>query len=114
MIALAAADPMASFSPCFGGLTATVVVLLVLFGAAWLLRRGSFAFGPGRKRSIGFSIETAFSLGERRSLAVVTVEGKRLLLGLTPTNISLIGELPRGEQGFASTLEQQVSQGKAS
>jgi flagellar biogenesis protein FliO len=30
------------------------------------------------------SVETALSLGERRSLVVVTVENRRLLLGLAP------------------------------
>jgi flagellar protein FliO/FliZ len=106
---LAQADPMASFNPGFSGIAVTVIVLGVLFAAAWLLRRGTFAL-PGRKRPLGFSIETAFSLGERRSLAVVTVEGRRLLLGLTPTNISLISELPPGAQ-FGEALDRRVGEG---
>lgn len=86
------------------------LVLLLLFGAAWLIRRGSFGLGLLNKpRAITFSVETAFSLGERRSLAVVSVEGRRLLLGLTPANISLITELPRTAAGFDSTLERHLS-----
>jgi flagellar protein FliO/FliZ len=112
MTPLAVADPTASFGPGLGGLLVTGLVLLALFGAAWLLRRGTLSLGPaGRKRSLGFNIETAFSLGERRSLAVVSVEGRRLLLGLTPTNISLIGELPRSEGNFGAALDRQTSQG---
>jgi flagellar biogenesis protein FliO len=38
-------------------------------------------------------VETAIPLGERRSLVIVSVEGRRLLLGLTTTNISLVTEL---------------------
>ena len=110
---MAGADPMASFSPSGTGVVAAGFVLLALVVAAWLVRRGSLAI-PGRKRPLGFNIETAFSLGERRSLAVVTVEGRRLLLGLTPTNISLISELPRPEGGFESTLDRQVERGTRS
>ena len=32
-------------------------------------------------------------LGERRSLVIVSVEGRRLLLGLTPGQISMVTEL---------------------
>jgi flagellar biogenesis protein FliO len=39
------------------------------------------------------TIESATPLGERRSLVIVKVEGRRLLLGLTPMNVSLVTEL---------------------
>ena len=93
--------------PGTGGVAAAGLVLVALFGAAWLLRRGTLTV-PGRKRSLEFAVETAFSLGERRSLAVVTVEGRRLLLGLTPTNISLIGELPGAGAPFDAALAQRL------
>ena len=35
----------------------------------------------------------AVPLGERRSLMVVAIEGRRLLLGLTPMQVSLVTEL---------------------
>jgi flagellar biogenesis protein FliO len=38
-------------------------------------------------------VETAVALGERRSLVIVSVEGRRLLLGLTPTTMQLVTEL---------------------
>ena len=44
-------------------------------------------------------------LGERRSLMVVAVEGRRLLLGLTPMQVSLVTELERGES-FDAALSQ--------
>jgi flagellar protein FliO/FliZ len=75
------------------GLQSLVGVLFVLglLGAlAWMARRGGFA--SLQKRG-PVSIETAVPLGERRSLVVVAVEGRRLLLGLTPGQVSLVTEL---------------------
>jgi flagellar biosynthetic protein FliO len=70
---------------------ATVIVLGLVAALAWLVRRGPLA----RLASAGkpVAVETAIPLGERRSLVIVSVEGRRLLLGLTPTNISLVTEL---------------------
>ena len=68
-----------------------VTIVLALVGAlAWFARRGAFAT---LRRAGAVSIETAVPLGERRSLVIVAVEGRRLLLGLTPTNISMVAEL---------------------
>ncbi len=44
-------------------------------------------------------------LGERRSLVIVAVEGRRLLLGLTPTQISMVTEL-----GPVRSFEQQLAE----
>ena len=43
-------------------------------------------------------------IGERRSLIIVAVEGRRLLLGLTPTQIAMVTEL-----GPAPSFEQQLA-----
>jgi flagellar biogenesis protein FliO len=42
-------------------------------------------------------VETALPLGERRSLVIVAVEGRRLLLGLTPSSVSFVAELVPGQ-----------------
>jgi flagellar protein FliO/FliZ len=73
-------------------LGALAVVLGLLAGLAWLLRRQTLA----RRKSGALGVEAALSLGERRSLAIVTVEGRRLLLGLAPNSVSLVTELQRG------------------
>jgi flagellar protein FliO/FliZ len=70
-------------------LGALAVVLALLGGAAWLLRRGVIA----RRGNGALGVESALALGERRSLLVVTVEGRRLLLGLAPNHVSLVTEL---------------------
>lgn len=68
-------------------------VLGVLVVALWALRRGTFTVGGGRPRA-PIVVETATSLGERRSLAIVAVEGRRLLIGLTPSTVSFLADLP--------------------
>jgi flagellar protein FliO/FliZ len=82
----AAPDLLPSLWKVFGGLA---VVLTLVGGLAWLLRRGSLV----RQRATGMGIESAISLGERRSLVVVAVEGRRLLIGLAPGSIRLVTEL---------------------
>jgi len=86
-----------------------VLIVLGLVGAlAWLARRG--AFNAIRKGARTVLVETAVPLGERRSLVIVSVEGRRLLLGMTPGQISMVAELapappkPLGDGGFETHL----------
>jgi flagellar biosynthetic protein FliO len=70
---------------------AVLIVLGLVAALAWFARRGAFkGLRPGAK---SMSIETAMPLGDRRSLIIVAVEGRRLLLGLTPTSVSMVTEL---------------------
>ena len=70
---------------------AVLIVLGLVVALAWLVRRGSL--GALTKRGGAINVETAVALGERRSLVIVSVEGRRLLLGLTPTTMQLVTEL---------------------
>jgi len=95
LMALAAA-PADAWTPTtpdwLRGLAATIVVVALAGACAWLLRRGKL--GPlGRRRDRLVTTEIVAMLGERRSLVVATVEGRRLLLGVTPAQISLVAEL---------------------
>lgn len=81
-----------------------IIVLAVLAGLAWALRRGALV----RRRNQPISVETAMPLGERRSLVIVAVEGRRLLLGLTPTQVTMITELPNP---FRETLDSTLKTG---
>jgi len=86
---------------------AAVLIVLALVGAlAWLARRGSLG-ALGRKGRY-IEVETAVPLGERRSLVVVAVEGRRLLLGLTPASISIVTELGRVATSSSGSFEQQL------
>lgn len=75
----------------FQSFAAVLIVLGLVAGLAWLLRRGAFAGLTRGNRPI--TVETAVPLGERRQLVIVSVEGRRLLLGLTPGQISMVTEL---------------------
>ncbi|HEY3380307.1 MAG TPA: flagellar biosynthetic protein FliO [Vicinamibacterales bacterium] len=111
LLALTGPDPTAlpggDVMGAIRGLAAVVIVVGLVAVFAWLLRRG--AFGPlGRRGPSAIRVETAVPLGERRSLLVVCVEGRRLLLGLTPAQVSLVAELRSAEPGFAGALERAV------
>jgi flagellar protein FliO/FliZ len=75
---------------------ATLIVLALVGALAWLVRRGPLARLAAGGKPV--AVETAIPLGERRSLVIVSVEGRRLLLGLTSTNISFVTELRAGEE----------------
>ena len=72
-------------------LLAIVVVFGLLGGLAWAARRGRLGFLTRQPSHV--RVEATVPLGERRSLMVVAIEGRRLLLGLTPMQISLVTEL---------------------
>ena len=75
--------------PMWRTAAALLVVLALLAGLAWVLKRGVLT----RRSSSALSVESALALGDRRSLVVVTVENRRLLLGLAPGQVSLVTEL---------------------
>lgn len=91
-------------------LGAIVAVLLLVGALAWLVRRGTLAL-PGARRRLPVTVETAVPLGERRSLVIVAVEGRRLLLGLTPAQVSLVAEL--GTKPFDEALQRATDAGSS-
>jgi flagellar biosynthetic protein FliO len=112
-LALAAPDPGGAFTPEIGagirGLAAVFLVLGLVAVFAWLLRKG--AFGPlGRRGASAIAVETAVPLGERRSVVVIAVEGRRLLLGLAPGQVSLLAELHASEASFPNVLDRAAAQ----
>ena len=67
--------------------------------------------GTGLARSrASLSVETAVSLGERRSLVIVEVENRRLLIGLTPSQISVVTELAPSFKGSLTTALEESPQ----
>jgi flagellar protein FliO/FliZ len=73
------------------GLLAVIIVLGLVGALAWLLRSGYLGRFAPRNSVVG--VETAVSLGERRQLVIVAVEGRRLLLGVTSAQVTLVTEL---------------------
>ena len=89
------------------GFLAVLIVLGLVTALAWLLRRGSLGALTGRGGAI--SVETAVALGERRSLVIVSVEGRRLLVGVAPGGVSLVTEL---HAPFTEALAQSMQAGE--
>jgi flagellar biogenesis protein FliO len=75
--------------------------LLVVVGAlalfVWVMRKGVLKVGRFATRQ-PIVIETAMAMGDRRSLVIVAVDGRRLLLGSTPSSLSLITDLAPAER----------------
>ena len=89
-------------------MAAVLITLGLLAGAAWFLRRNIASRRPGQP----IRVETAVPLGERRSLVIVSVEGRRLLLGMTPTQVSLVTELQASlNKSFQDTLDSTMKDG---
>jgi flagellar protein FliO/FliZ len=89
-------------SGLYGLGVATLVVMLVAV-LAWLFRRGTLRLGPRQPRT-SLKVESGVSLGDRRALAIVTVDGRRLLLGLAPGQVSLLVELAAVPPAFDAAL----------
>lgn len=101
VVGAAAPDLMPSIWRMFVGLA---VVLALLAALAWFLRRSVLV----KRTTGGLGVESALALGDRRSLVIVTVEGRRLLVGLAPNHVSLVTEL-----GAAPSFDAAVSQALA-
>ena len=84
-----------------------LAVLALMGGCVWLIRRGGLRGGL-RQGPRPVQVETAVGLGDRRQLVIVAVEGRRLLLGVTPMHVSLVTELTGGAS-FAQTLDARVA-----
>jgi len=102
---VAAAEPATwpADGSIFRGLTATFAVLALIGALAWIVHKNGLVLGRRNNRAV--TVETAIPLGERRSLVVVAVEGRRLLLGLTPVQVSLVTELGAPPPDFDRALD---------
>ena len=90
-------DPAALSTLGLRSLAALVIVGALLAALVYGLKRVTEAH---RGRQV-LSVESALSLGDKRSLVVVSVEGRRLLLGVAPGGVSLVTEL---QKTFTETL----------
>jgi flagellar biogenesis protein FliO len=74
------------------GLFAALLVLGLLAVLVMLAKRGALG-GMVRGKGGPIQVETVLPIGERRSLLIVAVEGRRLLVGASPVNVALVTEL---------------------
>lgn len=101
------AEPLAAGGSLISGqaVLSAVVVVALLAAAAWALKRTNTM----RRSQVPIVVETAVALGERRSLVVVSVEGRRLLLGLSPQSVALVTELKANSSEFSRTLDSSLT-----
>jgi flagellar biogenesis protein FliO len=89
---------------------ALLVVLGLAVGGGWLLRRLSGArFGAAEAGPAGLRLISTLSLGERRTLSVVSFGGRTLLIGSTAQTISLLAEADDEEGVEAAALARPVA-----
>jgi flagellar biosynthetic protein FliO len=94
------------------------VVFALFFAGVWLLRNWR-RLHPGRSGPPKLRVLEVRSLGQRHSLCVIAYEQQRLLVGVSPTGVNLLTQLPEGETlpdsppvalpTFAATLQQVLS-----
>ena len=100
----AAAPPLGVDTSLIRAFFGLLFVLSLVAGLAFLVRRGVITL-PGRRGSGALTIEHTLPLGDRRALMVVNVEGRRLLIGSTVSNVSLVTELQAATEAFAQVLD---------
>jgi flagellar protein FliO/FliZ len=82
-----------------------LAVIAVLGLAVWWLRR---RLQPGASRGTGARVIPVAMLGTRERIALVEFEGRRLLVGITPQQITMLCELERASFGTAQLSVQSV------
>jgi len=107
--ASSAADPQAptsSLAPLASMVGGLILVLLLIFLLAYLLRRLNLVPGSG---SLMKTLAVT-PLGQKEKLVLVDVGGQQYLLGVTPANVNLIEKLATPLQipqdNFAARLKQ--------
>jgi flagellar protein FliO/FliZ len=90
-----AAMPVGQHAPStpsmFGAVLALLLVLALIVGLGWLLKRLP---GSGFRPPEGMKLVASLSLGARERVVVVEVNGQQLLLGVSAGGISTLHVLP--------------------
>jgi flagellar protein FliO/FliZ len=82
-----------------------LAVIAALGLAVWWLRR---RLQPGASRGTGARVTPVAMLGTRERIALVEFEGRRLLVGITPQQITMLCELDRASFETAQLSVQSV------
>ena len=89
-VAQPAAVPGSPLVQVSGALLGIIVLIL---GAAWLIKRLGFA--PKSVSTRGLKVSASTSLGPRERVVIVEVEDARLVLGVTSSQINVLHTPPR-------------------
>ncbi|MBS7457225.1 flagellar biosynthetic protein FliO [Coralloluteibacterium stylophorae] len=96
-----------------GGLFALLLVVGLILGLAWLLKRMP---GSGFRQAPGLRMVAALQVGAKERLVVVEAGGEQILVGVTPAGIRSLHTLrepiaeaaPAAQAGFAMLLRQHL------
>lgn len=69
---------------------ALIFIIAIIVACAWLLKRMG---GGGFQKSAGIEVKASHMLGAKERLVIVKVDGRHLLLGVTPQSINKLDEL---------------------
>lgn len=89
---------------------AVIVVLGLLVGSLWLLRRKGFAsvkLGFGASHSRRLELVERMALTPQHSLHLVRVEDRLLLIGLSPQSCASLAAFPAAANGVPFSLNQE-------
>ena len=75
----------------FGAVLALLMVLALIVGLGWLLKRLP---GSGFRQAEGLKLVASLNVGAKERVVVVEVNGRQLLLGVTAGGIATLHELP--------------------
>ena len=75
----------------FGAVLALLAVLALVIGLGWLLKRMP---GSGFRPAEGMKVVASLSVGAKKRVVVVEVNGQQLLLGVTAGGINTLHTLP--------------------
>ena len=73
---------------------ALAFVLALIAGAVWLLRRSGLA--PLARNSQILSVAGQLPLGPRERVVVVEIEGRWLVVGISPSGMTRLASMPKG------------------
>ncbi|MEE4245123.1 MAG: flagellar biosynthetic protein FliO [Kangiellaceae bacterium] len=99
-------------SSLFSVFISLVIVLLIILICAWFLRKLNT---NGFSGTSNIELKASHMLGSKERLVIVKVDGKHLLLGVTPSSITKIDELSSEccqqstkQIGFQEALSEQI------
>jgi flagellar protein FliO/FliZ len=93
-----AADTTESSGSLLGLLVPLIAVTMAMLAMLWWLRRGKALSGNGPLKVV-----QAVAVGTRERVVVLDAQGRRLVLGVTPSKIELLAELRAEETSTATT-----------
>lgn len=110
-----AGSMLAAVQPLILGSGAVVLVLAIVF---WLLRK---RFGPVGPAQVDCRVLATLALGQRERLAVVRVDNRRLVLGVTAGSVQCLCELSEAPdapvtnvRGWGASLAEAIQRSRAS